>query len=1104
MQTLVDLANHGILPFVGRRVECDHLIRFWRDTVDAQGLRALVVLGEAGVGKSRLAARVSEIVRQEKGAVIHARLYAESSTSLGPILAESVSSADVELQLVRVDPSGTINDVASALRRLCRLRPTLVIIEDVHLLDGEALRDASRLLAMLTDETLSLVCFARPVEMPARSVLQPYLIHTMTLEGLVSDDLEVLWSELFAQSVSQSELARLRDATRGNPLALRTVLRSLVPTTIDGAVVNVSVGDAALVSALNRNVDLLAEGMVSHLDESERIWGEQLASLGEVFARSAALQLIEGADAALERLVFRGVIAESTAPPEALQGSAVENDLLFAFTHSLLYDYLVSRRCVDVTRLIRIINAGVPMYSFVPLSIIEARASETDLTDEEREHFVRRMREMVTRTISTPDWRIAERACRTAASLVEIPGSGADEDLRATLRMEVQTMMVSSFLRHAFSRPDEFAALLQPLLSDTAEPRDARRGELRIFALHHALYLTVLRSWDSSFDVEREEYWDEIHAIVARWPELIASRTYALALVGTAQAAGVRNLKQLSELVERKLTEIRDSESIDGDLKRRLLERALVFFVNDFSTEEEYQERLRQLEELEESPYVDRPVLMVRRISFFTQSGWIQKAREVIATALPYFNLREQHRNAFTARVSLLTCRALSGEPMEQMEREAERMLSEYDQPSSSGAREVVALELIVAAQLRLDADAVDRIADRYEDTHYGKQFRVRQSVIRLLGSDAAEALSIHSGDQAELAVLSKSLISGEVEMDLVERLSIELDRPVVRLTDAADRLVLLLLLSEVSLQYRHVDGTTQIDPVVRRSVVRLLDWLAIRGLGESVLAVVRRFGRLLTKKETTEWRRRAGHKESRDGEELPAEGGGDSRIRIQMFGSIQGITASDEVIPIRGSRLSAMLALMTVDRMMAEPFGVREFRHLAAGGEDDPEHARKTMNAAVFRLRDLLGTESVVTHNETPQLNLDVVDVDVLLADRLLRQAARGIRENSLLRARSALLRALEIAKGEILFPSLYEEIFEAAREDFEFRLREMILKVSKRLIREEDVVSAEDILRRSFAFMPEDEEIVETLCELLDSTGRQAEARRIRLTVEMTEFES
>ena len=95
--------------------------------------------------------------------------------------------------------------------------------------------------------------------------------------------------------------------------------------------------------------------------------------------------------------------------------------------------------------------------------------------------------------------------------------------------------------------------------------------------------------------------------------------------------------------------------------------------------------------------------------------------------------------------------------------------------------------------------------------------------------------------------------------------------------------------------------------------------------------------------------------------------------------------------------------------------------------------------------------------------------------------------------------MRALEIARGEVPFPALYDDFFEAAREDFEGLLRTTTLRVARGLVREGDATSAEGLLTRLHDIMPEDEEAGILLQNTLITLGRRAEAERVRMRREL-----
>jgi predicted ATPase len=190
---LVDFLNHGVLPFVGRGPQVERIISFWRETADAHGLRALLLTGEAGIGKSRLVEESMREIIGTGGAVVHVRLYPDATASLAPLLARGIWTSGAGRRLLKNEPEETLPSIAAALRRMCRLRPTLLVIEDIHLLSGEPLAQFASLLGMLAEESLSLLCAARPLEDSVLSVLQRYLIEEIEITGLERERLDELW-----------------------------------------------------------------------------------------------------------------------------------------------------------------------------------------------------------------------------------------------------------------------------------------------------------------------------------------------------------------------------------------------------------------------------------------------------------------------------------------------------------------------------------------------------------------------------------------------------------------------------------------------------------------------------------------------------------------------------------------------------------------------------------------------------------------------------------------------------------------------------------------------------------------------------------------------
>ena len=142
---------------------------------------------------------------------------------------------------------------------------------------------------------------------------------------------------------------------------------------------------------LKRNVALVVEGMVAHLDREYRKAAEGLATLGEVFARETALELDSHMEDTLIALMSEGIIVETIHPVSPLcsiplsqpgKGWQVEYPHsgypLLVFTHSLLHDYLANRARPDIPALLQLINEDAPLYSLLPIRLLEKARISND------------------------------------------------------------------------------------------------------------------------------------------------------------------------------------------------------------------------------------------------------------------------------------------------------------------------------------------------------------------------------------------------------------------------------------------------------------------------------------------------------------------------------------------------------------------------------------------------------------------------------------------------------------------------------------------------------------------------------------------------------
>ncbi len=250
--------------FVGREAQLSWLTTEM-DEAAAHHLRVALLLGDAGVGKTRLA---SEFVARQQDSVLalSARAYPLGATaSLGlwvealerrlrtftnddlldlcaghvedlAALLPSVSAAagippDGERPRIRL-----LGALAGLLQGLAERSPVVVTLDDVHLADGSSWEALNFLSRNLADSRLLILLAARPAELRehsmagdvVRALEQEGLLTRVPVGPLAPDDVRLLASEVVQAPVSETLVEWLDARAQGSPLFVTGLLRALL------------------------------------------------------------------------------------------------------------------------------------------------------------------------------------------------------------------------------------------------------------------------------------------------------------------------------------------------------------------------------------------------------------------------------------------------------------------------------------------------------------------------------------------------------------------------------------------------------------------------------------------------------------------------------------------------------------------------------------------------------------------------------------------------------------------------------------------------------------------------------------------------------------
>jgi ATP/maltotriose-dependent transcriptional regulator MalT len=330
------------VPFVGRDVQLGWLAAEMEE-VAANRLRVGLLLGDAGVGKTRLASEF--VARQGNGVLaLSARAYPLGATASLGLWVEALERklrtfSDVDLldlcaghvedlaallpsvsAAARIQPDGErprirlLGALARLLQGLSERCPIIVTLDDIHLADGSSWEALNFLSRNLVDAPLFLLLAARPAELRehsmagevVRALEQEGLLTRITIGPLPPDDVRLLAAKFVEGPVPESLVEWLEDRAQGSPLFVTGLLRALLD---EG-------GDLFRPSLQSLPEDLAdrVHARLHDLDTADRALLELLTVIGYRAELSDLLRLsgrgLDDLGAALERLQRARLVSE--------------------------------------------------------------------------------------------------------------------------------------------------------------------------------------------------------------------------------------------------------------------------------------------------------------------------------------------------------------------------------------------------------------------------------------------------------------------------------------------------------------------------------------------------------------------------------------------------------------------------------------------------------------------------------------------------------------------------------------------------------------------------------------------------------------------------
>ena len=305
--------------FVGRERELEQIVAAWARAGAEQRCELVTVVGEAGVGKSRL---VAEALASIDARLVRGRClpYGDGITywpvvevvkQLGTAPSDPAAAGSIRSLLGESDQATSAEEIAWAFRKLLEEQAPLVVVFDDIQWGEETFLDLVEGIALLSsDAALLIVCMARP-ELVERRASWPASLRLEPLARAAVD-------ELIGNEVAEPLRERIAVAAAGNPLFVTEML-AMVGETEE---VEVPPSLRALLAA-----------RLDQLEPGERRVLERGAVEGEVFHRGAVQALAPDEPLVTPRLA--ALTRKQLIRPER---AILPGDDGFRFRHLLIRD----------------------------------------------------------------------------------------------------------------------------------------------------------------------------------------------------------------------------------------------------------------------------------------------------------------------------------------------------------------------------------------------------------------------------------------------------------------------------------------------------------------------------------------------------------------------------------------------------------------------------------------------------------------------------------------------------------------------------------------------------------------------------------------------
>jgi class 3 adenylate cyclase/tetratricopeptide (TPR) repeat protein len=508
-------------PLVGRDEELARLQKAFEEAVALGACRVSTVVGDAGMGKSRLVGELTTLVG-DRARTLSGRClpYGEGITfwpvaeaiktaaSIGDLDSPDAARSKVQHLVAKAEDGGDVADrIAAAtgigegggdiretfwaVRRLLEILaddgPLIVLFEDIHWAEPTFLDLLQYMAGFSTDHPILILCTARPDIRDSRPDWGN-VSEQIVLEPLGETECEWLIQNLLGQVGLTGEVrTRITDSAEGNPLFVEEMLRML----IDEGLLERDNGHWATRGDLSRiavpgTISALLSARLDQLQSEERAVIQRASVVGKVFWWGAVTELSPDDDRPRVGSHLQTLMRKELVRPDR---SSFAGEDAFRFSHILVrdaaYDSMPKRARAELHE---------RFASWLERKAGERIAEFEEIVGYHLEQAYRYRAELG--PIDDPAASLAERAAeklanagRRAFAQFDVPASvnllSRGVDLlpdRHPTRLDLLPDLGWALSRSDIQRADEVLTHAMEVAQATGDPRlEARAGVRRVF-----------------------------------------------------------------------------------------------------------------------------------------------------------------------------------------------------------------------------------------------------------------------------------------------------------------------------------------------------------------------------------------------------------------------------------------------------------------------------------------------------------------------------------------------------------------------------------------------------------------------------------------------